>query len=44
MEEVTYKIKLSGKAEEEYKSGKLSIIDLLSEELEIPDVDIEQVI
>ena len=39
--EYTIKIKLSGWALEEFESGKLSLIDTLSETLDIPDVDIE---
>jgi hypothetical protein len=42
-ETVTYKVKLTGKALEWYKAGKLSIIDLLADELNIPQTNIEQV-
>lgn len=41
MEIIKYKIKLVGKAEKEFKAGKLSIIDILSDELDIPQENIE---
>ena len=40
-ETVTYKIKLVGEALKDYESGHLSIIDLLSDELNIPQKNIE---
>ena len=37
----TYKIKLSGKSLKDFEAGKISIIDILANELDIPQENIE---
>ena len=41
MKEITIKVKLSGNALREFEAGRLSLIDTLSNELDIPQEDIE---